>query len=165
MTQPKSPVQARISVGLGSNFAGRDLGVLVDNKLNRSLQCAAAETKANWILGCIHRGIAGRDRDVIIRFYSALVRPHLEYCVQFWSPQFKKDMDRLERIQKNAMKMIEGLEKLRHEERLKQLGLFSREKRRLRGDLITVFQSLKGSYKEDGGSLFTRSHLEKAWGN
>ncbi|GAB0181345.1 trafficking protein particle complex subunit 9 [Grus japonensis] len=113
--------QARISVWLGSNFAGRDLGVLVDNKLNRSLQCAAAETKANWILGCIRRGIAGRDRDVIIRFYSALVRPHLEYCVQFWSPQFKKDVDRLERIQKNAMKMIKGLEKLRHEEGVRSL--------------------------------------------
>jgi len=69
----------------------------MDSKLNRSQRCAAAATKVNWILGCIRRGITSRGRDIIIPFYSALVRLHLEHCVQFWSPQFKKDMDRLEK--------------------------------------------------------------------
>ena len=81
----------------------KDLGVLVDEKLNMTWQRMLTAQQANHILSCIE-SVASRLKEVILPLCSALVRPHLESCVRLWSPQHRRDMDLLERVQRRPQK-------------------------------------------------------------
>ena len=153
---------------LGTTVKEKDLGVTISADMKVSEQCGIAASKGNQILGLIRRNITYKGKKLIIPLYKAIVRPHLEYCIQAWRPYRKKDIDTLERIQRRATKMIPELRDLSYEERLKECGLTTLETRRLRGDQIEVFKILNGYENIDRNMFFslkkdsrTRGHKVK----
>ena len=94
---------------LGRTTQEKDLGVTFSADVKVSEQCGIAALKGNQILGLLRRTIMYKEKQLIVPLYKAIVRPHLEYCIQAWRPYCKKDIDKLERIQRKATKMIPEL--------------------------------------------------------
>ena len=122
----------------------KDLGITLSRDLKFSQHCSEAAKKANRMLGFIKRNFTFMSNDIIIPLYKSLVRPHLEYSVQFWAPHFSKDIAKLETVQRRATKLIPSIRNKPYEDRLKHLDLYSLTKRRLRGKLIQCFKIVKG---------------------
>src|SRR6218665_2823335 len=146
----------------------RDLGVIMHKSAKPSRQYAEASKEANSTLGMIRRTIVTRDQDTILRLYKSLVRPQLEYCIQVWSPYLKQDMEKLEKVQRRATKMIQGYKYLSYEEQLIRCGLTTLEKRRSRGDLMEACKIIIGKesiqwerFFELAPSKVTRGHRYK----
>ena len=134
----------------------KDLGVTMNANMKVSEQCRIAASKGNQVLGMIRRNITYKEKCVIIPLCKAIVRPHLEYCIQAWSPYLRKDVNMIEIIQRRATKLIPGLRDLTYEERLKECGLTTQETRRLRGDQIEVFKILNGYENIDSNIFFKK---------
>lgn len=119
---------------------------LVGTKLDVTQQRAPA--KADNIVGCIRRSVAGKSRGVILPLCSSLARPHLECWARCWAPQNKGEMNT-----PGSPMPLKWLEHLSDEERLREPGLPSLEKRRCEGDLVSVWKCLKEGCKEAGSRL------------
>ena len=122
----------------------KDLGIIISNDLKSSKQCLAACKKANQMLGMISRNVAYKNKKVIGKLVNSYVRPQLEYCVQAWSPHFRQDVLMIEKVLRRSTREIPSLRHLEYPDRLKSLGMYSYERRYLRGDMILVYNMFNG---------------------
>ena len=132
----------------------KDVGVMIHHSLKPSMQCAKAATKANQVLGQLARGLSYRDRNTFLRLYTVYVRTHLEYPVASWSPYTKGDKEILEKVQRRALAMVSNLKGKSYEERLAEVNMTTLEKRRERGDLITMYRIMTAKDDVDPSHWF-----------
>ena len=135
---------------LESSPEEKDLGMLVDERFNMSWQCVLAAQK-----GCIKRSMSSRSREVILPLYSALMRPHLDHCVQFWGHQHKKEIKLLEWVQRRATKIIRGLKHLPYEDRQRAGALQPQEEKALGGP-YSGLPVPEGGLQESWEGIFLR---------
>ena len=132
----------------------KDLGVYFTKDLKPSKQCIVSAAKARRVIGMVQRNFRKLDRKDFLLIYKTYIRPHLEYCVQAWSPHLEKDIEVLEKVQKDAIRLLPELKKCSHGERLRKLGLTTLRTRRLRGDMIEVYKIMTGREGIDGNQFF-----------
>jgi len=143
---------------LRSTEEEKDLGVFVTSDLKFKKQCQEACKKANRALGFVARHFDFKSKEILLPLYKSIVRPHLEYAVQFWSPYTREDIERMKRVHQRATKLIPSLSYKSYEDKLKELQLHSLETRRLRGELIEVFKIQNEFNNVDSSNYFTQDY-------
>ena len=143
----------------------KDLGIMINHDLKCEINTLYQAQKANKMLGIIRRTFSYLNKDSFLMLYKTYVRPHLEYGQQALHPYLAKDTECLEKVQRRATKLVQCLEHLPYEQRLKELGLYSLYDRRVRADMLTVYKIIHGDIdiKMDGILQFdkhtdTRGH-------
>jgi len=132
----------------------RDLGVIITSDLKSSSHCLKSAATARKVIAMVRRTLRNLDIADFRLIYKTYIRPHMEFCVQAWSPRFVKDIDVLERVQKAATNLVRMLRKYSYATRLKMIGITSLEERRLRGDMIEVYKLLTGKEQIDYRQFF-----------
>jgi hypothetical protein len=132
----------------------KDLGVYVTNNLKNETQCQKAAAKARRVIGMIRRSFRRLDSKDFCLIYKTYIRPHLECCIQAWSPHLTKDIKCLEQVQRAATRLVPAIRKNSYETRLVKLGLTTLERRRARGDLIEVYKILTGKERVESRQFF-----------
>ena len=138
----------------------KDLGVLFTQDLKPGRQCMATAAKASRIIGLVRRNFRDLDKRDFLLIYKAYIRPHLEYCIQAWSPYLERDMEVLERVQRSATRLLSGFARFGYEDRLRKLGITTLRKRRERGDLIEVYRIMSGREKIEKTQFFRPANNE-----
>ena len=122
----------------------KDLGVWIGSDLKPANQCERAAKSANSALGLITRCFHYRTKSVLVPLYKTFVRPKLEFAVSVWNPWLKKDEEVLEKVQRRFVKMLSDVKGDTYEERLRSAGLITLKERRIRGDMIETFKTMRG---------------------
>jgi hypothetical protein len=143
----------------------KDLGVIFDSKLKFDLHINKKVNKAYSILGIIYRNFKYMFSDTLLMLYKSLVRPHLEYAVCVWSPYRQMDIEKLEKVQMRATRMIQQLKNYSYESRLRRLNLPTLKYRRLRGDMIQVYNIVSGKCDSNPTVNFNLCHVSNTRGN
>jgi hypothetical protein len=157
-------------IELEEELTERHIGVKISSNLKPSKHCQEAASKARVVLGQLSRCFHYRDKNVFLRLYKQYVRPHMEFASAAWSPWQVNDINLLEEVQIKAVKMISGLKAKDYEGKLKELDLWSLEKRRVLLDLTQLHKivygigevqcSVKHAERRDDVRAVTRSQAD-----
>ena len=156
-----------VQIPLLKTTCEKDLGVNIDKDLKFSIHTSTQVNKANRILGLIRRSFEYLDKHSFRNLFTALVRPHLEYCGVVYNPRLLKDKSAIENVLRRASKLIPGMKELSYEERLNEIKIPSMKYRFQRGDMIEVYKWTHSKYNCDlnlfdfEDEVITRGHVFK----
>jgi len=140
-----------------------DLGVIITSDLKSSSQCLKSAATARRVIAMVRRTFRNMEIADFRLIYKVYIRPHLEFCIQAWSPHFVKDMVVLENVQRAATNLVPGLRKYSYPVRLQKIGITLLVERRVRGDMIVeVYKLLSGKEQVDHKQFFTLADMPYA---